>query len=34
LAWLRRTFGSPEAYLEGPAGVDQAGPRLRNRLLG
>jgi protein-tyrosine phosphatase len=33
VAWLRRSHGSIEAYLEGPAGVPDAGRRLRERLL-
>ncbi len=34
LAWLARHHTTAEAYLSGPAGVPDAGPRLRQRLLG
>ncbi|MEZ5409974.1 MAG: tyrosine-protein phosphatase [Acidimicrobiales bacterium] len=33
IPWLRQSHGSVEAYLEGPAGVSDAGRRLRERLL-
>lgn len=33
IPWLRQTHGSVEAYLEGAAGVPDAGRRLRERLL-
>lgn len=33
IPWLRRSHGSIEAYLEGAAGVPDAGRRLRERLL-
>ncbi len=33
IPWLRQSHGSVEAYLEGAAGVPDAGRRLRERLL-